>query len=119
MHREHRVSIYPHSWSVGIGLSNILMVSVFIVLMVAMGWFVPRGLGVTKADATAVEMEVIVRNINLALMLKVSLFPVVAGQSSALGDTVLFALLLYGAVQLLLGGVLIPIKRLRSESPAV
>ena len=99
------------------GAANMALVSAFIVLMVAMGWGLPRALGLSRADATAIEMEVIVRNINLGLMLKVSLFPATQGQSSSLGDTVLFTLLLYGAVQLLLGLGLIPLKRRRSPVP--
>lgn len=97
------------------GLNNMLTVSLFIALMVAMGWLAPWVLGIAKSDAIAIEMEVIVRNINLGLMLKVSLFPAVAGQNNALGDTVLFTLLLYGAAQLLLGCALIPANHWRSQ----
>lgn len=93
------------------GTANMWRVGVFILAMIAIGWLLPRALGIGKADATAIEMEVIVRNINLGLMLKVSLFPTVAGAENELGDTVLFTLLLYGAVQLILGCVLVPVRR--------
>ena len=71
------------------------------------------GIGLTKAfrlqqeDNTAIEMEVVVRNINLGFLLKVSLFPLVAGETSAVADMVLLSLLLYGSWQLIMGVVFI------------
>ena len=47
------------------------------------------------------------RNTNLGVMLKASLFPAAAGATAQLGDTVLFTVLLYGGLQLLIAPVLI------------
>ena len=95
------------------GGQNIALVLVFLMLLVVVGWLVPRGLGFPKGDCTAIEMEVIVRNINLAVLLKASIFPVVPGGDNTIGDMVLFSALLYGAVQMLVAAVLI-ILRIRS-----
>jgi BASS family bile acid:Na+ symporter len=56
-------------------------------------------------------MEVVVRNINLGFLLKVSLFPLVAGEVNAVADMVLLSLLLYGSWQLVMGVVLIVWRR--------
>jgi len=95
-----------------------VMVSLFVLVIILLGWLVPRLLGLSHADSTAVEMEVVVRNINLGLMLKASIFPTVVGQENILADMVLFSLLLYGAIQLMLGIVLIVLRRPKS-TPAV
>jgi len=61
-------------------------------------------------------MEVVVRNVNLGLMIKASLFPAVIGQPDAIGDTVLFALLAYGGMQLIMAAVLIAVGRRNGQS---
>lgn len=93
------------------GLGNIGIMSLFVAAITLLGWLVPRLLGLSRPDSTAIEMEVVIRSVNLGIMLKVSLFPVVAGQDNSLGDMVLFSLLLYGAIQLILGVLLIPLRR--------
>ena len=93
------------------GHANLMLASLFITVVVIAAWLLPKLAGITKADATAIEMEVVVRNINLGMMLKVALFPAAAGQVSQLGDTVLFTLLLYGAVMLLLGIAMVVLKK--------
>lgn len=93
------------------GFNNILLVSGFVFLLMLAGWLIPRMLGIGRADASAIEMEVLVRNINLGVMLNVLLFPVVEGQDNTLGNMSLFALLLYGGVQLILAVLIVPFKR--------
>jgi BASS family bile acid:Na+ symporter len=56
-------------------------------------------------------MEVVVRNINLGLLIKASIFPAVIGQIDPIGNMVLFTLLLYGGVQLIIGGGFIVVRR--------
>lgn len=97
------------------GLNNVALVLLFILLIVLAGWLAPKLVRLPKQDCTAIEMEVVVRSVNLGIMLKVSIFPAIDGASEQLGNMVLFSLLLYGAVQLLLGMVLIPLRR--SASP--
>jgi BASS family bile acid:Na+ symporter len=64
-------------------------------------------------------MEVVVRNINLGFLLKVSLFPTVAGASNPVADMVLFSMLLYGAWQLAMGIFLIFWRRRQPVSTVV
>ncbi|QDU61360.1 Sodium Bile acid symporter family protein [Planctomycetes bacterium Pan216] len=67
-----------------------------------------RFLGWPSPDRIAVGMEVTVRNVNLALLVKASLFPAAAiltsgaegVSSTAIADGVLFVVLYYGAVSL-------------------
>jgi len=93
------------------GLQNISMVLLFLVILTLAGWLAPRVLGFSRADSTAIEMELVVRNANLGVLLKASIFPVVAGGDNRLGDLVLFSVLLYGGVQLLAAGALIALRR--------
>jgi BASS family bile acid:Na+ symporter len=53
----------------------------------------------------------VVRNINLAFLIKVSLFPAVAGQVNTTADLVLMSLIIYGGWQLLMGVGLIMWRR--------
>ncbi|MAZ87165.1 MAG: hypothetical protein CL693_05935 [Cellvibrionaceae bacterium] len=93
------------------GLLNVALVLSFVGLIVIVGWLAPRALGLSVADSIAVEMEVVVRSVNLGIMLKVAMFPALIGEQLQLGNMALFSLLLYGAVQMLLGLVLIPMRR--------
>lgn len=93
------------------GVDNVVLVLLFILVLTATGWLAPRFLGLARADSTAIEFEVIVRNTNLGVLLKASLFPAASAATGALGDTILFTLLLYGGVQLLIAPVLIKFYR--------
>lgn len=93
------------------GLDSILLVALFAVSLAVVGCLAPRLLRLSRRDATAIEFEVIVRNINLGVLMKASIFPAASSATAQLGDIVLFTLLLYGALQLLLSGVLIGITR--------
>jgi BASS family bile acid:Na+ symporter len=94
------------------GLNNTLLVLLFTLLLLATGWLAPRLFRLPRTDATAIEFEVIVRNINLGVLLKASLFPAAVMATAQLGDTVLLTLLLYGGLQLLIAAVLIKRYRL-------
>ncbi len=93
------------------GMDNVMLVVFFTLMLIATGWLAPRLLRLSRADATAIEFEVIVRNVNLGVMLKASIFPAAAGATAQLGDAVLFTLLLYGSLQLLVAPVLIKLYR--------
>ena len=56
------------------------------------GWL----LGLSRADLAAIAIETSIRNTNLALLLKASLFPVTPGVADPLADGVLLSALLYG-----------------------
>lgn len=93
------------------GVDNVLLVASFTLMLIATGWLAPRLFRVSRADSTAIEFEVIVRNTNLGVLLKASLFPAASSATGQLGDTVLFTLLLYGGLQLIVAPVLIKIYR--------
>lgn len=93
------------------GGDNMLLVALFSALLALMGYLVPRVLGLSRPDATAIEFEVIVRNVNLGVLIKAALFPAAVSATAALGDMVLFTLLLYGALQMLLSAPIIWLKR--------
>jgi len=93
------------------GTSNILLVVLFAVVLSVMAYLLPRLLGLSRPDSTAIEFEVIVRNVNLGVLIKASIFPAAASATASLGDMVLFTLLLYGGLQMLVGAVLIWIYR--------
>ena len=100
------------------GTANILLVLVFTLALWLMGWSAPRLLRLPHGDATAIETEVVVRNINLGVMIKASLFPAATGDGLQLGDTVLFTLLLYGGFQLFAGAALITLNRRKAGKAA-
>jgi bile acid:Na+ symporter, BASS family len=79
----------------------------FILSLTVVGVWLTKGFGLASKDNRAIEMEVVVRNINLGFLLKVSLFPTVAGESNPVADMALFSMLLYGAWQLATGIFLI------------
>lgn len=56
------------------------------------GWL----LGLSRADLAAIAIETSIRNTNLALLLKASLFPATPGVADPLADGVLLSALLYG-----------------------
>jgi BASS family bile acid:Na+ symporter len=93
------------------GMGNVMLVVFFALLLMSTGWLAPRMFGLSRADSTAIEFEVIVRNINLGVLLKASLFPASAGATGQLGDSVLFTLLLYGGLQLAVAPIMIKLYR--------
>lgn len=84
------------------GLTNILLIALLILTFAIASWLVGRMVGLSSADSTAINIEVVVRNVNLGLLLKASLFPAVIGKPDPIGDMVLFSLLAYGVLQLLI-----------------
>ena len=83
----------------------------FIIGLTIIGIGLTKAFGLAQEDNTAIEMEVVVRNINLGFLLKVSLLPLVAGEVNAVADMVLLSLLLYGSWQLVMGVVFIVWRR--------
>jgi BASS family bile acid:Na+ symporter len=58
-------------------------------------------LGLPRSDAVAISVETTVRNTNLGLLLKATIFPVDPTAADPVADGVLFALLLYGGFAIL------------------
>jgi len=105
------------------GLANLTVVLLLVLLLPLVSWFVPRLLGLDRPDSTAINIEATVRNGNLGLLIKASLFPAVVGEVDPLGDMVLFAVLIYGGLALLVGVAQIYLhgyfnKREQSAAPA-
>lgn len=86
-----------------IASADIALLAAFIISLTLVGIWLTKGFGLTQQDNSAIEMEVVVRNINLGFLLKVSLFPTVAGETNPVADMALFTMLLYGAWQLATG----------------
>lgn len=67
----------------------------------ALAWIVCRASGLTAADRLTVLVEATIRNTNLGVLVKASLFPAEAGRVDPIGDAMFFAVLLYGGAALL------------------
>ena len=92
------------------GTDNLIMVICFIAILSVTILLVNYLLKLSKPDRTAIEMEVIVRNVNLGVLIKVSMFPA-SVDTSNIGNIVLFTVLLYGGLQILISAALIMIRR--------
>ena len=96
------------------GMRNVALSCVFISVLWLSTYLLSKLFGLTESNRTAIEMEVVVRNVNLGILIKASMFPIASSsaQTNAIGDIVLFTILLYGAVQMLIAAVLIFYRRL-------
>ena len=95
------------------GLQNVILTCAFIFVLWLATYLLTKLLRFSASNRTAIEMEVVVRNVNLGILIKTSMFPVASSttQANAIGDIVLFTVLLYGAVQMLIAAVLIFYRR--------
>lgn len=100
------------------GFDNVILVAAFTLFLLAVGFLIPWLFGLSRSAATAIELEVVVRNINLGVLIKASIFPAAAAETAQLGNTVLLTLLLYGAIMLLLSAGLIFVYRHTSAAPS-
>lgn len=96
------------------GLSNMLIIIGFIVVVLFAGLLIPKAFGLAGPDVAAIDMEMTIRNINLGVLIKASLFPAVAGVADPLGDLALFAILLYGGAMNFLALPMILFSRKRN-----
>jgi BASS family bile acid:Na+ symporter len=85
------------------GLFNLGVVMLFLFFLATASWLIPWLARVQRPDNTAINIEVTVRNGNLGLLIKASLFPALAGVADPVGDNVLFTVLIYGGAALLVG----------------
>ena len=74
--------------------------------------------GLPMRDVFAIFIEVTIRNTNLGLLVKASLFPAVAGVVDPLADAVLYVVLIYGGVAALWALPLLVWHR-RTAAPAI
>lgn len=93
------------------GVGNIVTVLAFIFVLAVVSALLPALLRLQRTDIRTINLEITVRNTNLALLIKASLFPAVVGVADPLGDAVLFTILLYGGLMLLVGFAMIAVYR--------
>lgn len=99
------------------GLENALLVCGFAIALAVIGFVVPKLMRLNLADEAAIDMEVSVRNVNLGVLIKASLFPATAAAAAAaLGNMAFFAMLVYAVFMMLLALVLIVSTRLRARN---
>jgi len=101
------------------GNDNLLIVLSFLAAVTIMSWLIPQLCSVTRPDSTAINIEATVRNGNLGLLIKASLFPAVIGVSDPVGDNVLFTVLAYGGAALLVGAGQIYLHRYLNRHEAL
>jgi BASS family bile acid:Na+ symporter len=85
------------------GVYNLAVVVAFLTLLASASFVLPRLGGLVNRDTTAINIEVTVRNGNLGLLIKASMFPAVVGATDPIGDAILFTVLIYGGLALLVG----------------
>ena len=101
------------------GLYNAVVVVGFLTLLASSSWIIPRLAGLASRDNTAINIEVTVRNGNLGLLIKASMFPAVIGTTDPIGDAILFTVLTYGGLALLVGLGQIYLHRWMNRDTAV
>ncbi|MCX2980443.1 bile acid:sodium symporter family protein [Halieaceae bacterium IMCC14734] len=88
---------------VAFGTDNLQLVFVMLVILIVISWLVPLFLKLKSEECTAINIEVTVRNGNLGLLIKASLFPAVVGMADPVGDMVLTTVLAYGGMAIMAG----------------
>jgi BASS family bile acid:Na+ symporter len=99
-----------------------VMALVAILLLATIGQILTLGVcllaRLTPGDRVAIGIEATIRNTNLGILVKASLFPAVVGVIDPIGDGMFFVALLYGGAALLVATPLILLSRRRlSEQP--
>jgi len=99
------------------GLSAPIAIVALAIGAQALAVLASRTLRLPSADRLAVAVEVTVRNTNLALLIKASTFPAVAGVLDPIGDGMFFVALLYGGVAMLIAAPAVVLNR--RATPAI
>lgn len=101
------------------GYGNVLMIVLFAAFLVVPGYLIPKLLGISRPDGIAILFEVNMRNINLGIMISLSIFPAAVATTAQLGNTVLLALILFGFMQIAASGPVIALCRRATRSGQV
>ena len=88
--------IDPRSFGAWASVALVLLA----VLFSAGAWLVSRAFRLPSHERVALMIEATLRNGNLGILVKASLFPAVAGQADPIGDAMLFSVMFYGAIGL-------------------
>ena len=97
------------------GSFNAVFLTGFTFLLMLLGLIIPKLFSLPRNDIVAIDMEVTVRNINLAVLIIASLFPVTNTSTSSLGSMALFTVFAYGAVMMAPAVILIVLNRIISK----
>ena len=98
------------------GLVNVFLVTGFTLALLGTGLIVPWLMRAPRPDIVAIDMELTVRNVNLAVLIVASLFPVSNAATSELGNMALFTVLVYGGWMLMPALLLIVANRLHKKT---
>lgn len=82
---------------------SLLALSLLVGLLATLSWLIPLGLRRPHTECTAINIEVTIRNGNLGLLIKASMFPAAVGLADPVGDMVLLTVLMYGGFALPVG----------------
>ena len=96
------------------GWANVFLTIAFALLLMVVSGVIPWVLQLTLKQVAAINIEVMVRSVNLGLLVFVSLFPVASIttiEAQVISNQALFTLLLYGGCQLVGGPILIMLYR--------
>lgn len=88
---------------VALGIERLMTIIVFMCLLVAVSYVIPRLFKLNGSAVSAINLEITVRNIGLGILIKASLFPVEAGVVDPIGDMALVTLLVYGGASFFAG----------------
>ncbi len=94
-----RIQVAAYGWKAPMGL---ILFGVGSILLCYLLGFLLR---FSRDDSFTIGVEVTVRNGNLALLLKASLFPALADERDLLSGGVLYSILFYGGASLVIAGV--------------
>ncbi len=89
------------------GWQNALLVWGFLMAICVGSIILCRMARLDWLDTAAINIEVVVRNTNLGILIKASLFPAMVSVADPVGDMILFTLLFYGGVQIFFSAALI------------
>ena len=93
------------------GLGNLAVVAVFALLLAGVGIAATAGTRRPWPDVTAITIETTVRNTNLGLLVRTSVFAAAATGGDAVADLALFTLLAYAAISFVVVAPLVVVGR--------
>ena len=102
-----RIAIDAYGWQ---GPALVISFAVVVYYLTRLG---TRAASFPPQDVTAISIEAVIRNTNLALVLQATLFPVAAGADPAIASAVLFVVLFYGGTGLVFGSIVVVMTRRR------
>ena len=97
--------MFSQNWRAVVALGLLGFVAMWVTYLAS---FAAR---LSVVDAFTIAIEVVVRNANLGLLLKASLFPADGGEGREIADAVLYCVLLYGFLSLVVASMEVVARR--------